>query len=113
VVRGPWSSAPVATGGADIGIFVANRNALRESNLNHTSHRGDLVRGWSASGDLVASVIAGLLIGLGLDAWLDTSPLFVVILVVVGSIGGFLRLKSESGEIEEQAREAIRIRDGL
>ena len=81
--------------------------------MTHTSHRGELVRGWSASGDLVASVIAGLLIGLGLDAWLDTSPLFVVILVVVGSIGGFLRLKAESGEIEEQAREAIRIRDGL
>jgi F0F1-type ATP synthase assembly protein I len=92
---------------------VANRNALRESNLNHTSHRGELVRGWSASGDLVASVIAGLLIGLGLDAWLDTSPLFVVMFVLAGSIGGFLRLKSESGEIEEQAREAIRIRDGL
>jgi F0F1-type ATP synthase assembly protein I len=105
--------ATIAIGSADIGMFVANRNALRESNLNHTSHRGELVRGWSASGDLVASVIAGLLIGLGLDAWLDTSPLFVVILVVVGSIGGFLRLKSESGEIEEQAREAIRIRDGL
>ncbi len=81
--------------------------------MNHTSHRGELVRGWSASGDLVASVIAGLLIGLGLDAWFGTSPLFVVVLVVVGSIGGFLRLRAESGEIEELAREAIRIRDGL
>jgi F0F1-type ATP synthase assembly protein I len=89
------------------------RNALRESNLNHTSHRGELVRGWSSSGDLVASVIAGLLIGLALDAWLDTSPLFVVIFVLAGSIGGFMRLKSESGAIDEQAREAIRIRDGL
>ena len=92
---------------------MPNRNALRESNLNHTSHRGELVRGWSASGDLVASVIAGLVIGLGLDAWLDTAPLFVVTFVIVGSIGGFLRLKAESGEIEEQAKEAIRIRDGL
>lgn len=81
--------------------------------MTHTSHRGELVRGWSASGDLVASVIAGLLIGLGLDAWFGTSPLFVVMLVVVGSVGGFLRLRAESGEIEELAREAIRIRDGL
>jgi len=81
--------------------------------VNQTSHRGELVRGWSSSGDLVASIIAGLVIGLALDAWLGTAPLFVVILVVVGSIGGFLRLKAESGELEEQAREAIRIRDGL
>ena len=81
--------------------------------MNQTSHRGELVRGWSSSGDLVASIIAGLVIGLALDAWLGTAPLFVVILVVVGSIGGFLRLKAESGELEEQAREAIRIRDGL
>jgi F0F1-type ATP synthase assembly protein I len=81
--------------------------------LSNTSHRGELVRGWSASGDLVASIIAGLVIGLGLDAWLDTSPLFVVLFVVAGSIGGFLRLKAASGEIEEQAKEAIRIRDGL
>lgn len=81
--------------------------------MTHTSHRGELVRGWSASGDLVASVIAGLLIGLGLDAWFGTSPLFVVVLVVVGSVGGFLRLRAESGEIEELAKEAIRIRDGL
>jgi F0F1-type ATP synthase assembly protein I len=81
--------------------------------LTNTSHRGELVRGWSASGDLVASIIAGLIIGLGLDAWLDTSPMFVVIFVVAGSIGGFLRLKAESGVIEEQAEEAIRIRYGL
>jgi F0F1-type ATP synthase assembly protein I len=111
VVRG--LPHPVAVGGTDIGIFVAYCNALREFQLTNTSHRGELVRGWSASGDLVASVIAGLLIGLALDAWLDTAPLFVVVFVLAGSIGGFLRLKSASGEIEEQAREAIRIRDGL
>jgi len=81
--------------------------------LENTSHRGELVRGWSASGDLFASLLAGLLIGLGLDAWLNTSPTFVVILTVVAAIGAFLKMYAASSTIEDQAAEAIRGRDGL
>jgi F0F1-type ATP synthase assembly protein I len=81
--------------------------------LKASTHKGDMIRGWSASGNLFASITAGLLIGLGLDYWLGTSPVFVVILIVVASYGGFRKMYAESEEIEEQAREAIRIRDGL
>ena len=81
--------------------------------MENTSHRGELVRGWSASGDLFASLLAGLLIGLGLDAWLNTSPTFVVILTVVAAIGAFLKMYAASSTIEDQAAEAIRGRDGL
>jgi F0F1-type ATP synthase assembly protein I len=73
-----------------------------------------MIRGWSASGDLFASILAGLLIGLGLDAWFGTSPIFVVMLIVVASYGGFRKMHAEGSEkIDEQAREAIRIRNGL
>ncbi len=78
-----------------------------------STHRGELVRGWSASGDLFASIAAGLLIGLALDAWLGTSPIFVVVLIIVAAYGGFRRMWAESEQIEELAREAIRIRNGL
>ncbi|MCL1599049.1 MAG: AtpZ/AtpI family protein [Actinomycetia bacterium] len=81
--------------------------------MKSSTHRHDLIRGWSASGDLFASVLAGLLIGLGLDAVFGTSPAFVIVFIVVAAIGGFLRMYSESEELEEQAREAIRIRDGI
>ena len=43
-----------------------------------------MIRGWSGSVDVFGSVLAGLLIGLGLDALFNTSPAFVVVLVVVG-----------------------------
>jgi F0F1-type ATP synthase assembly protein I len=72
-----------------------------------------MIRGWSASGDLFSSIAAGLLIGLGLDYWLGTSPIFVVILIVVASYAGFRKMYAESEQIEEQARDAIRIRNGL
>ena len=72
-----------------------------------------MIRGWSASGNLFASVVTGLLFGLGLDKLFGTSPVFVVILIVVASYGGFRKMYAESEKIEEQAREAIRIRDGF
>ncbi|MGI9584790.1 MAG: AtpZ/AtpI family protein [Acidimicrobiia bacterium] len=81
--------------------------------MENTSHKGELVRGWSASGDLFASLLAGLLIGLGLDAWFNTSPAFVVIFTVVAAIGAFLKIYAASSTIEDQAAEAIRGRDGL
>ena len=95
-------------------IFRAyRRRHKRILTLKASTHRGDLIRGWSASGDLFASIAAGLLIGLAIDAWFGTSPFFVVALIIVASYGGFRKMYAESEEIEEQAREAIRIRDGL
>ncbi|MFV1999957.1 MAG: hypothetical protein ACC654_06295 [Acidimicrobiia bacterium] len=82
--------------------------------MKTSAHRGELIRGWSASGDLFGSLLAGLLIGLGIDALLGTSPFFVVVLIVVAAIGAFFKSYAESGErIDEQAREALRIRRGL
>ena len=80
--------------------------------MKTSTHKGDMIRGWSKSGDLFASIAAGLLIGLGLDYWFGTSPIFVVILIVVASYAGFRSMYAESEKIEELAREAIRIRDG-
>jgi len=72
-----------------------------------------MIRGWSGSADIFGSVLAGLLIGLGLDAWFGTSPGFTVGFAVVGAIGAFYKSYGESERLEELAREALRIRDGL
>ncbi len=72
-----------------------------------------MIRGWSGSADVFGSILAGLLIGLGLDAWFGTSPVFVVGFVVVAAIGAFYKSYADSERIEEQAQEALRIRNGL
>jgi F0F1-type ATP synthase assembly protein I len=72
-----------------------------------------LIRGWSGSADIFGSILAGLLIGLGLDALFGTSPVFVVVLVVVAAIGAFYKSYADSERLEELAEEAIRIRNGL
>ncbi len=81
--------------------------------MKTSTHRGETIRGWSASGDLFGSLLAGLLIGLGLDALLGTSPFFVVVLIIVGAVGAFIKANAESeAKIDELAREALRIRRG-
>jgi F0F1-type ATP synthase assembly protein I len=72
-----------------------------------------MIRGWSGSADIFGSVLAGLLIGLGLDAIFGTRPFFVITLVVVAAVGAFYKSFEDSRQIEELAEEAIRIRDGL
>ena len=39
-----------------------------------------------------ASILAGFLLGFGLDAWVGTGPLFTVIGIVAGSVIGFWRM---------------------
>ncbi len=72
-----------------------------------------MIRGWSGTADIFGSLLAGLLIGLGLDYIFGTRPLFVVMLVVVAAIGAFYKSFEDSERIEELAEEAIRIRDGV
>ena len=38
---------------------------------------------------LVASILIGLAMGVYLDRWLDTRPLFTLIMLVIGVISGF------------------------
>lgn len=41
---------------------------------------------------LTSMVLAGLILGYGLDVWLDTLPLFMFILGCLGFVGGLLKL---------------------
>jgi F0F1-type ATP synthase assembly protein I len=41
---------------------------------------------------LAVSIIIGFLIGLGLDRWLDTRPLFMLLFIFFGVAAGFLNI---------------------
>ncbi|MCW5757366.1 MAG: AtpZ/AtpI family protein [Phycisphaeraceae bacterium] len=45
--------------------------------------------GWSAGLDFAATAITCVLIGFGIDFFANTSPLFLMIFLVVGIVGGF------------------------
>lgn len=48
--------------------------------------------GWVVGGSFFSSILAGFLIGFGLDWWLDTRPWFIVIFTLLGAFSGFMRL---------------------
>lgn len=58
--------------------------------------------------DLASSVIAGLLIGLVLDWWLGTRPVFIIVGTIAGFVGGFYKLWRHSAILEELAKERDR-----
>lgn len=62
------------------------------------SSMAPLVRGLALGWDLVGSVAAGLLIGVLLDRWLGTSPVFVLIGLGVGLSGSTWRLVQQSSK---------------
>ncbi|WP_225889728.1 AtpZ/AtpI family protein [Indioceanicola profundi] len=42
--------------------------------------------------ELVAGVVLGLLLGLGLDRWLGTAPWGLIVMVLVGAVAGFMNV---------------------
>lgn len=57
-----------------------------------TKHVGAAVtEGWLEGGSFLGSILAGTLLGLGLDWWLNTSPWLVITGIVLGSYSGFAR----------------------
>lgn len=51
--------------------------------------------GWLQGGSFFGSIMAGTLLGLGLDWWLNTSPWLVIAGIVLGSYSGFARTWKE------------------
>ncbi len=48
--------------------------------------------GLRAGAELITSIAAGGLIGYGLDQWLDTKPIFLIIMLLLGIATGFVNV---------------------
>ncbi len=67
-----------------------------------------VAQGSSEAMDFISSLMAGLLVGFGLDWWIGTRPLFIIIGIVLGFVAGFYKLWAASAVLEEQAEERRR-----
>lgn len=54
--------------------------------------------GWLQGGSFFGSILAGTLLGLGLDWWLGTAPWLVILGVILGAYSGFARTWKEIKE---------------
>lgn len=83
-----------------------DRNGSGRSGL--APDRSAITGGFSPGADLISSVVAGLLIGLGLDWWLGTRPIFIIVGTIAGFGSGFYKLWRHSAVLEELAKERKR-----
>lgn len=51
-----------------------------------------VTEGWIEGGSFFGSILAGTLLGLGLDWWLGTGPWLVIVGILLGSYAGFARM---------------------
>jgi ATP synthase protein I len=53
---------------------------------------GDMALGVRIGVELVAGVLLGLALGYGLDFWLGTKPIGMIVMIFVGAIAGFMNV---------------------
>ena len=80
---------------ADIDRRLDELKAQREDKVRHS--RSALPAGMAAilgrvATELVAGVVVGTFTGWALDQWLDTSPLFLLVMFFLGAIAGLLNV---------------------
>lgn len=74
---------------ADLGDAVAGDRAKAEASRNKGTSNGALGVGLRAGSDLAAGVLVGCGIGYLLDRQFGTSPLFLIVFMMIGMAAGF------------------------
>jgi F0F1-type ATP synthase assembly protein I len=76
------------------GKIVKEITRTTRGRVRGTYHQelGKAVAAEADTGGFFASILAGLLLGLGLDAWVGTSPAFTITGIIVGSVSGFVKM---------------------
>ena len=64
-----------------------------------TSQYGMIVR---FATEMVAAVAVGLAIGYYADEWLGTSPLFLILCLLLGSVAGFITIRRVNDQFAEE-----------
>jgi ATP synthase protein I len=65
---------------------------IKDSEPKNIKNKSSYSLGLKISMDLVSSIIAGTLIGLGVDKFFSTKPIFFLIFLLLGIITGFYSL---------------------
>ena len=88
-------SPPPSLEELDARLREARRNAgldKPEDPQGNGSSAGDMSLGVRIGVELVAGVLLGLLVGYGIDRWLDTKPFGMIVMVLLGAIAGFMNV---------------------
>mgnify|MGYP001184389469 FL=1 len=64
----------------------------KKTSPKNTKLNNNLSVGFKISLDLISPIIAGILIGIGVDKFFSTKPIFFVIFLLLGIVAGFFNI---------------------
>ena len=77
---------------AKIAQFKSVKTDAAKQESDKLKDAENMNRGIRAGAELVTTIGAGTLIGYGLDSWLETKPLFLIIFLLAGVCAGFFNI---------------------
>ncbi len=77
---------------AKIAQFKSGKAAESQKQSDKLKDAENVNTGIRAGAELVVTIGAGTLIGYGLDSWLETKPLFLIIFLLAGVCAGFFNI---------------------
>lgn len=77
---------------AKIAQFKSGKAAVTQKEADKLKDAENVNNGIRAGAELVVTIGAGVLIGYGLDSWLGTKPIFLIIFLLAGVFAGFFNI---------------------
>ena len=77
---------------AKIAQFKSGKSSVEAKQSDKLKDAENMNNGIRAGAELVTTIGAGALIGYGLDSWLETKPLFLIIFLLAGVCAGFFNI---------------------
>lgn len=77
---------------AKIAQFKAGKSSVAQKQTDKLKEAENVNTGIRAGAELVVTIGAGVLIGYGLDSWLGTKPIFLIIFLLAGVFAGFFNI---------------------
>lgn len=77
---------------AKIARFKSVKEAQKRKISDKEADSNNMNNGIRAGAEMVVTIGAGTLIGYGLDSWLETKPLFLIIFLLAGVCAGFFNI---------------------
>ncbi|MFN3827477.1 MAG: AtpZ/AtpI family protein [Micavibrio sp.] len=77
---------------AKIAQFKAGKTSVAQKEADKLKEAENTNMGIRAGAELVVTIGAGAFIGYGLDSWLGTKPIFLIIFLLAGVFAGFFNI---------------------
>lgn len=79
--------------------FKALEDKIKNAKGGKEKEPSEASKALNASMEFTAPIVGGILIGWGLDSWLDTKPIFIISLFLLGVGAGFTNIYKASQNI--------------